>query len=339
MKVLLICLTLNQIQCLIQSVTANCPEYVVIEPCFCEQGAIICKDNSIIDLEDIFRRLSKSYNEREKHFDAFYLDNTLNEELVENTFRDITFDEIHITNCNYLKTINDNAFFGTDRVTKKIILVNNTSLTSKGKSLFTVLSKFINAEHILLKNLDLEEVPSNAFKAIYSYQDKLKSLAFFGTSLKKIGDRSFSSLRRLERLTFWNTSLSWIPEHAFEFEDYSSETLIIWFNSNKLIKGSSFHRNSLANINRPVHIEFACEENNLDYLDAKTFIPFLRKNSQNSIDLGYKEFDSSSCNHHWLFNNPELLNQVKNIKCPDGKYLTDLVEEADRNKLNERRVK
>ena len=120
-----------------------CPSPELLKPCVCEDNGIICGGHSDIDLVNIFQTLEMNLNESEKQYKSFSLSNTFITELKENTFKDITFDEISIYQCRNLSKIHINAFDATDWVTKKLIIQSNPALSSTDNSIFEVFSKFI----------------------------------------------------------------------------------------------------------------------------------------------------------------------------------------------------
>ena len=178
----------------------NCPSPDLITPCVCEDNGIICGGHSDIDLVNIFQTLEKNLTESEKHFNRFVLKNTLNRELKENTFKDITFDRIVIENCDNLVSINKDTFLETNKITKALIIRNNRALRSPDNSIFKAISKFVSLEYLALENNNIDEIPEYAFKSKYAYQDKLTEIQIRGKSLSKIGIKAFSSLRNLEKL-------------------------------------------------------------------------------------------------------------------------------------------
>ena len=88
-----------------------------------------CGGNEDLDLIVIFQTLGKQLPKTGKHFNEFYLNNTLITGLKENTFSDITFDFIDIYHCYSLSTIHRNAFTTTDFVTKEVYIENNLLLS------------------------------------------------------------------------------------------------------------------------------------------------------------------------------------------------------------------
>jgi hypothetical protein len=73
----------------------------------------------------MFSKICQILTENEKHFKQFYLNNTAITELEENTFLEITFNEILIKNAKNLKSINSDAFNSTNLVTKVFEVYNS----------------------------------------------------------------------------------------------------------------------------------------------------------------------------------------------------------------------
>jgi hypothetical protein len=72
------------------NINGLCPKPEVLKPCWCEFSDILCAGNHTLDLKQIFKNISQSLAENEKHFRLFNLNNTAITELEENTFSDIT---------------------------------------------------------------------------------------------------------------------------------------------------------------------------------------------------------------------------------------------------------
>ena len=107
---------------MIDITSGDCPNSNLLKPCTCVEGYryvgyITCEGKEDIDLVKIFQTLGKNLWEPGKHFKSINLKNQFITELKENTFSDITFDEINIYGCSKLKKIHINAFNTTDQVT------------------------------------------------------------------------------------------------------------------------------------------------------------------------------------------------------------------------------
>ena len=283
---------------------SGCPAPELIKPCVCEDnGAIKCGGHSDIDLVNIFQTLEKNLTKSEKLFNSFHLSNTFINEIKENTFKDITFYEITIENCNNLSKIHINSFNETNLVTKTLNIHSNPKLSSSNNSIFEVISKFCNLESLYFYYNKITEIPINAFQKIETYQDKLTFIRIGGKSINKIGSRPFFSLKGLKYLHLYNTTIDYIPEHAFEFEEESNQTMTVRFITNNLLNGSSFHQDSLTHFKRPVFIDLGWNGNHFEYLEEKTFKNFLSSNSQNQIGMFWQKFDCNDCRNFWLNRN------------------------------------
>ena len=242
-------------------------------------------------------------------------------ELKENTFSDITFDMIQIINCHNLKTIHKNTFNTTDSLTTHISIEFNPKLTSPDNSIFEALSKFVRLEQIELGGNNITEIPSNAFQ---NKQDQLKFIQFFGKSFKKLGNNTFSQLKSLAQLFITQTSIDFIPENAFEFNEKSENQMTINLGGNKYLNNSGLSENSLTKLKRPTTLDvYSSTYSNFTFLEQKIFQPFFKSNDKNQIKLNDYSLDCSDCRNYWLKQNPTLLKQLTNSNCSNGKLLTD----------------
>ena len=274
---------------------------------------------------NIFQTLKKNLTKSEKHFKSFRLNNTFITELKENTFKDITFEEITIIRCNNLSKIHLNAFSKTYSVTKILSISLNSKLSSTENSIFEVISEFVYLEDLQIEGNNITEIPSNAFQRIGVYQDNFQTLVFSGESIKKIGSRAFHSLRRLNYLHIYDTSIDYIPEYAFEFEEESNQRITLRLGNNKFLNSSSFHQDSLSHFKRPVYIDLGSVVNHFEYLDEKVFENFLNANHENRIDMTWVNFDCNNCNNFWLSNQPNLLKRFIGLECANKMNFTDPV--------------
>ena len=303
--------------------SSGCPAPDLIKPCVCEDNGIICGGHSDIDLVNIFQSLRIKLTKSEKHFKRFHLNNTFITELEGNTFKDITFDEITIENCNNLSKIHKNTFFETDLFTKILWIASNPALSSSDNSIFEVISKFVNLEKLYLIDNNITEIPSNAFQSIEGYQDNLKTIVFGGKSIRKIESRPFYLLHGLNFLKINNTSIDYIPENAFEFEEESSLQINLAFINNSLLNSSGFHQDSLVHFKRPVYLDLGWIGNHFEYLEEKVFKNFLNSNPHNVIDMIFVKFDCNNCKNFWLKQQPNLLENFKNLSCSNLKNFND----------------
>ena len=298
----------------------ECGPYQSIIPCnfVGNELAIYCGGNTDIDLKAMFHNFSKQSSDDEKNFKKFYLNNTYIKVLEENTFDEITFDEIDIIGCDNLTNIDRYAFTATNSVTKRLIIHSNNKL-SMDKSIFDVLSNFGNIEFIKLSDIGFNEILSNAFRPINGYQKYLRNLTL-NLDVTKIGSHAFSNLKNLTQLTLSIGNLISISDYAFEFEKDSDIHFSIELDHNSNF--SAFNDKTLLNIRRPTQLDLL-HNNNTHYLDEKVFLPFLLDNEKNTIKLTEVEvFDCNDCRNYWLKKNQNITKRVT-IDCSNKKQLND----------------
>jgi hypothetical protein len=78
----------------------------VLYPCICNEYGISCGGNNSLNLKSVFQSINQNLGQNEKHFKIFALYNVAITEIEENTFFEITFDEILIFEALNLKLIN-----------------------------------------------------------------------------------------------------------------------------------------------------------------------------------------------------------------------------------------
>ena len=296
---------------------AECGTYQILKPCNFVKNelAIYCGGDTDIDLKAIFHNFSKQLPNNEKHFKKFELNNTSIKVLEENSFDEITFDEIRLIDCDNLTNIERYAFTATDWVTKSLTIYSNSKL-SMDKIIYEILSNFVNIEFILLSDIGLNEIPSKAFRPINGYQKSLKILRLY-QDISKIGSNAFSNLKNLTELTLSIENLISIPDYAFEFEENSDQLFKInfVFNSNF----SAFNEKTLLNIRRPTELELT----NVNYLEEKVFLPFLLDNEKNTIkSTDVEVFDCNDCRNYWLRKNQNVNKRVT-LNCSNKKQFND----------------
>ena len=306
----------------------NCKNVQLTNVCVINktESVIHCGGKQLIafELKNIFKNYSKSLSKNEKNFKSLYLNNTSIEVLEENSFYEITFDTITIENCQYLTTINRNAFNNTLLVTKTLNLISNPKLTSPGNSIFGIFNQFKNIESISMKDVNITEIPSNAFNG---QKIHLKVLTFQSCSIKKIVSGAFFKLKNLESLQFLYTCLSVytsVPENAFSFDEKSEKPFELTFDDYFDSNTNIFNEKSLVNIKRPTklvlrmkpEIQYLDERVFLPFLSDNVFLPFLRSNGRNKImvsDCSWKNelaINCSDCRNKWLLSNYELYKRV-----------------------------
>jgi hypothetical protein len=246
--------------------------------------------------------------------------------LAENTFSEITFDEILIDKALKLKLISTDAFTATNLVTKIFhIFETPVENSAPNHDLFHALSLMINIETIVLDQTAIKEIPANAFRSLNGEQNKLKTLLIRYGVLKSVGNHAFSHLNSLTTLALNDNHIDSIQANAFSFQKVSNEPIIIFLDKNNL-NGSSFEFNTFSSIGRPATIEFDWKNNDhknnpIKFVDKKIFLPFFELNSGNNLRFGDIELDCDDCRSFWLKHEFEgkFNNRIDYLTCSNGK--------------------
>jgi hypothetical protein len=289
----------------------------VINPCRCNATGIYCGGNEKLNLKHIFEYMNQVLPDNEKHFNKFYLNNTAITELEENTFYEITFDEIIIFNSTKLSLINTHAFTTTSLVTKTFQSRLTPLINSPPNyNIFYALTLILNIESIVIQQSNITEIPSYAFKPVIGPQNKLNLLWIDNGVVQKIGNYPFFSLNHLNELSVDANNLDFIPKDAFHFEKESNEDLVLMMVANNL-NDSSFEIGSFDNLRKPTLLYL--DNTLMTYLDEKIFSPFLELNHQNFIKFNYG-LNCDDCRNYWLKKDYHLFGNRTNIsKCTNGK--------------------
>ncbi len=255
-----------------------CPSPEVLHPCNCDESGISCGGTDFLNLKHIFENINQNLGENEKHFKQFRLDNSAIHEIEENTFSEITFDEISIFYARNLTSINSHAFTSTNLVTKVIEIFFTPIINSPPNyDIFLMLSSFINLEKLVINGTQISEIPSYAFRSIIGIQSKLSEINFEGNKIENIGNYSFYELKNLKFLSFTANPLKLISMNSFHFKNFSNQIFELHLNLIYTLDDSSFAINSLSNIKRPTLILLG-QVPNLKYINETIFLPFFESN-------------------------------------------------------------
>ncbi len=306
-------------------ITSYCRDPAVHYPCVCVDNEISCRGHERCNLTEIFRLFDQKLDENEKHFKSFILDNTTITELDENTFYDITFDEIAIFWNRELRFINSNTFGATRFVTKRLnIEYNPIENSPPDYDFFQMLNSMKNVHIILGQHLNITEIPSYAFGP-----DIGNNLTFLGlpaAGIEKIGNYAFYELNNLEELDLDHNTIHFIPENAFTFKNYSDKNLLINLEGMYSLNSTGFEIGSLSNIKRPTILKLKSNEN-ITYLKEEVFKPFFEANVENRVQLtdsyGKNGIDCNNCKNYWLKKELKYFIRTDLIKCSNGKYFED----------------
>jgi len=274
----------------------ECPGEDIVEPCICSSkngtDQILC-DLVSLDLKQYFTGLSNKLGKHDKHFGSLLVKRLILDHLEANTFSDITFDSIRFDDNN-IKTVDQDAFHGTDQVTSYLRFARSAIISPDG-AIFKELSKFKNLEILELVSINIKVIPTSAFE--YE-QGELFKFEVNGNGLEKVESRAFSKLTGLSMLNFLWTDLADIPDEAFAFDKQSEDVLKLNFFGNSKLNGSGFAPRSLAGMQRPAEITF--DSVDMVYLDEKVFKTFLDGNKLNKINLFECQLDCKDDRNDWL---------------------------------------
>ncbi len=308
---------------IIAYISGECPKPELLKPCVCDTDIISCGGSESITLKTIFHELSPKLEKEKKHFQEFHLNNKAIEELPENTFEDITFDKIEIRDAFNLSLIHTNAFTGTEKNLKEL-LISNTSLKNSPPihDIFRAISSMVNIERFYIFNSLIEEIPDNAFIPVNGSQNNLKDIGLYQNKITKIGNNAFKHFNYLLSLGLEQNKLDHISENAFSFETFNDNIFGLFLYNNS-INSSSFESGAFDNLNRPtaIHFNFDDKSNDITYLDERIFQQFMNKNDKNKILLN--TIDCNDCRSFWLIKNQKYSSQITDLKCSNSKLISD----------------
>jgi hypothetical protein len=170
--------------------------------------------------------------------------NKLIEELEDNVFGNITFDNIIIVHSDNFRRISADAFKSSVDTLESFTKVGISRIgeNSNGYEFFKAMSFLNNLNRIQLQLHKIPAIPPNAFNN--PKQTKLETIDFNSNTrligaVKSIGNNAFSALTNLKFLNLYRLEIDHIPKHAFDFNIPSNQTLNINLGDNPL-NGSSF---------------------------------------------------------------------------------------------------
>lgn len=154
--------------CSVASSFGSCPSEKLFAPCFCVpkednagfENEIHCYKVSL-DLKLYFYGLSKKLANHKKNFRLLILKDVHLEHLQPTTFHDMNFESIEFVNTKF-KTIDEDAFKGTDQVTN-YLRIENSKLTSHDLELFSEINKFKSLTDLVIINNTIKTLPEDAF--------------------------------------------------------------------------------------------------------------------------------------------------------------------------------
>ena len=227
-----------------QAKGGKCLDRQVFDPCVCEYQTIKCEGNRVFDLKAVFNKISKSLNHNEKGFQLFVLNNSAIQSLQSNTFADITFKILIITDVRSLETIDRMAFNGTAQHIEVFDMNGDNSLKNISQ-LFEAMSSFRNVIIDWIEHWQTwchcHRWPSTKWIVYKKWQSPTLSCNMCPTILS---------------LSSTNPKLS----------------LLLDLSNNNLSE-FSFDSHSLSGVNRPIELDL--KDNHISVLEPKIFLRLL----------------------------------------------------------------
>ncbi len=228
-------------------------------------NVIICDTDQNFDIKEEFQRISLNLTNNEKHFTEFRLWNAPINELPENTFADITFNEIGIHKTQNLTFIHTNAFIGlTANITQRLSLTQTNKLSNNppDNDIFAAFSSLVNSESLVicLESNKSHEIPENAFSNNNNLLKNLIEIEFKGDfSISQISNNSLIGLPDLKTwVAFSFIPVQYISARAFDLPNASNNTMEISLQNCSLTE-SSFESGVFSGSQRPLIIDLSNE--------------------------------------------------------------------------------
>ena len=276
-------------------------------------------------VKSVFESLSKNLNENEKHFKSLFINpGNNNDSLGDNLFADITFDSF---SGALITKISDKTFGKTAKTIKSFICeycqIENDP---PNHNIWLVMKQFTELNYLKI-NLNVTEIPSNAFQPIDGQESRLEQIKFRSSQNLTLKSGAFKGLAYLSEIEIWNTDVKKIESQSFNFGTKSEHNLRVAFILSK-VTGEAFVSDSFNEIDKPIQIEFT---EDINYIPESAFKSVLDKQFSK---IKIYNLDCFDCRNYWLvkdYNNDRVLN----AKCKgvEGKYLFD---KGIKTKLNQK---
>ena len=261
-------------------------------------------------MKSVFQDVSlKLKNKDEKHFKLMQLslpsgDNEQRSTLDDDTFADITFDDL---SGSFIKKLATKSLSKTASVIKRFDCVFcDIQNSPPNYNIWEVLGSLTNA-HSLSVGLNVSEIPTNAISNSGS-QPKVSSLYISTTSFRKgdfrVKSRAFNNLNLLNHLslTLGSRGKIYFEKEAFKLPVKTNETLQLEFGA-ATFKGDLMDE-AFSGLNRPVNIKFQLSF--LDYIPEKAFKSVL-DDKQSKLDFDASALDCQNCGNKWLINRTDQM--------------------------------
>ena len=290
----------------------------------------MCKDN-LNSLGKIFNSTSKNLKENEKFFKFVELNITNGNKnqniLGDNLFADITFHTLYI-DCPADYSI-------------RIKKISNKVLGNSAKSLTRFWCLYCGLEHsppdydlwklfssmnkleALAVGLDVDEIPSNAFRSIDGSHSILQSLIYSSDRPLTVKTGAIENLANLLSINIGRTKIKKFEKESFKLNANASahfEDLRIFFTELNLT-GDVFENGTFDGIKKNA-TTLIMQQTKINYLAEGVFKSFL-ENKKNMIHFSRffdSEIDCEDCRNYWLIIDRKL-RQVDNPLCKQNNTL------------------
>ena len=262
-------------------------------------------------MKNVFQDMSqKLKNADEKHFKIIQLrlpfeGDEQRSTLDDDTFADITFDELSGSN---IKKLGTKSLSKTASTIKSFTCIFcDIQHSPPNYNIWQVLGSLTNVDSLSI-GLNVSEIPTNAISNSAN-QPKVSSLHINTNSFRKgdfrVKSRAFNNLRNLNDLSLTLASRGniYFEKEAFKFPVQTSETLRLKFGATTF-KGALFDEETFSGLNRPINIEFSLSF--FDYIPEKAFKSVL-DNKQNKLNFDASAIDCENCGNYWLVNRTQQM--------------------------------
>ncbi|CAG2173311.1 unnamed protein product [Oppiella nova] len=302
----------------------ECHLHHLVAPCACynplENHIIVGCQND--DLDDIGIRNMFTLLKKKFIFDtveAVYIRSPTVTYLYETLLSGIRTKSIYIENMYSLKTIDMNAFNGTEELVQRLEIRNTPVGQPLGPKhhMLKIIDKMDNLEHVIISNTSLKTVGQFAF----SNKQKLREIRVTGNKIKRIEPFAFQHLPQLSVLDLSNNTINYIGTRAFVLSlepTPDAKELELRLDNNELNDRSFdaeyvFDGTYGTSFKRPVWL--VLDGNHLiKTLSEDTFMPYFNANPMNIITV---DIDCGDCSNYWLVSDAVDGKHTPEIRCYD----------------------
>ena len=286
------------------------PEYSTLCRCGPTDGHVSCSGDYLTG-----RRLKQAFGHNNQSVPLYQIEivRTPLQEILDDSFSPAGFQQILIHHNKELKTIESEAFLGSE-MTAKIAFLHENSIT--GTSVFSALSQLFKLETLYLDRNQIDSIPKHAFSTPF-----LKFISLSGNRIKTVESRAFFMAHSLSYLDLSSNQLSGVSEYAFNI--FVDRKRFLPSNIFKLnLKG-----NRIARLNQLSFRDMAFRGaamidlslNQLTTINEEAFGDLLRKHSASEIRLRANKKLECDCGFKWIYDY-DLLSQIKDVRC-NGTFL------------------